>query len=158
MAIYQCYFTLYDKTLLNLRLSDLLTNDIKLALTTSAYVVDEALDEFFDVDITNEIAASFGYTAGGILLTTKILDEIASGQYVFSADNISLAATGGAITAHTAILYDDTPVSNKPLLGYGYLDYNEGSPSSVVIEDTKTLFITVPSLGFFYTQKQNGLS
>ncbi|WP_020160511.1 hypothetical protein [Methylobacter marinus] len=158
MAITAAPFTWYDKAPKNQSIPDLLTDDIKVALCTSAYVPDAALHEFFDVSVTNELATANGYTAGGIALTTKTLEAGANpGEWEFHSDNPTWTASGAGLTARLFVLYNNTPASNKPLIGYGYLNYNSGTPQDVTVSAGYDLSILIGASGWFYTQKVNGV-
>ena len=158
MATTNCYFIWFDKGVKNLSFDELLANDIKVALTTSAYIPNSDTHEFFDVDVTNELPTANGYTAGGLSLTTKTLVETAiDGQWVFSSDNMLWNVTPSSLTAHILVFYDNTPASNKPILGYGFLDYNGGTPLDVVVPSGSPLTIALPTLGIFSTLKVDGV-
>lgn len=155
MAITLSPFQWYGKGIQYLSLPGLLSDDIRLALCTSSYT-PASTDEFFDVDITNELPTLYGYTAGGIALTTKVLTEdTPSGTFIFSSDVISITASGGDLTARYFVLYNNTPSSDKPLIGYSWLDYNSGTPRDVTVGDTYSLNIT-PTVGIFKTTIVNG--
>ncbi|MCL7422514.1 MAG: hypothetical protein M8364_16610 [Methylobacter sp.] len=157
MAITTAPFTWYDSGLKHLSLPNLLTDDIKVALCTSGYVPNAASHEFFDVSVTNELATANGYTAGGLSLTTKAINSGTNpGEWEVTSDDPSWTATGGSITARLFVLYNNTPASNKPLIGYGYLNWNNGTPLDVSIADTYQLAILIPTTGWFYTQKTDG--
>lgn len=156
MATTAAPFNWYDKGELNLHLASIVADDIKVALCFSSYTPNSATHEFFDVSVTNELSTGLGYTAGGQSLATKALTIITAGSYKFTSDNPSWSATGGTLTARLFVLYNNTPSSNKPLIGYGYLNYNGGSPVDVTVADTLPLTILLPSTGWFYTEKVNG--
>lgn len=150
-------FNWYSKGIKNVSLSTITTDDIKVILVTSLYVPDFTTHEFYDADITNELTTANGYTIGGISLTTKALTiGINTGEWHFTSDNPVWTAAGSSIVARSFILYNNTPSSNKPLIGFGNLDYNNGSPQDVTTQATFALSILVPVTGWFYTQKVNG--
>ena len=95
---------------------DLDTDTIKVALTSSSYTPDIDTHDFFD-DITNEVAASGTYSAGGATLANKtVTQDNTDNEGVFDADDISF--TGATITARYAIIYKSTGVtSTSPLIG-----------------------------------------
>lgn len=147
----------YNKAPKHLSFPGLLTDNIKVALCTSSYTPNAATHEYFDVSITNELPTALGYTAGGQLLTTKTLTESGTpGNWIFSSDNPSWSISGGDLTHRLWILYNDTPASNKPLICYGYSNWNGGTPLDVTTVDTFPLNILIPAGGWFSTIKTNG--
>ena len=48
-----------------------------------------------------------------------------------------------------------TAVNKKPLIGYGYLDYNAGSPNSITTLASANLSIVLPTNGWFTSVKVN---
>src|SRR4051812_18493274 len=96
---------------------DYLSDTIKVALTTSGYVPDQDVEDYFN-DITNEITGT-GYTAGGQALSGKTIN------YTGGSNKVTLDCTdpswpGSTITARNAVFYDATPGSDatRPLIGY----------------------------------------
>lgn len=158
MAITASPFTWYDKGIKNLSIPGLLTDDIKVALCTSTYVPDKVNHEFFDVSITGELPTANGYTAGGLSLTTKTISAGASaGEWQFLSDAPTWNVVTAAITARLFVLYNNTPASNKPVIGYGYLNWNSGNPTDVTTQPSFDLLINIPATGWFYTQKVDGV-
>lgn len=133
--------------------SNLTANDIKIALCTSTYT-PAVTHQYYDVDITNEVANANGYTTGGISLTTKTLTYDASGIGKFSSDNTLWTVTGANITARYWVMYDNTPSSNKPLFCYGHCNYNSGTPLDLVA--TITFGMLMGANGWFrFTKTDN---
>lgn len=92
------------------------TDTIKVMLLTSSYTPNQASHDYVDDVVGNQVSGT-GYTAGGATLANKT--EAYSGQVKqFKADNVSWATS--TITAHYAVIYDDTPATNatKPLIAY----------------------------------------
>ena len=88
MAITSCPFMKYNKGVKHIAPEQMLSDDIRIILTTSSYVPDVVNDEYYDVDITDELPTANGYTVGGVALTTKSLTESATpGVFIFSSDN-----------------------------------------------------------------------
>lgn len=80
----------------------------KLALCTSAYAVSQGVDEYFD-DLTNEIAAGGGYSAGGFALAGKAITyDSTTREERFTADPISVAALTPASPFRYGVVYRDT--------------------------------------------------
>lgn len=156
MATTSSPFNWYDHGIKNLSLPTILTDDIRVILVTSAYTPDAATHLYYDADITNEHGTSSGYTIGGLALTTKTLTSSVAGQWIFSSDNPIWSVSGTNLVSRLFVLYNNTPVSNKPLIGYGYLNNNGGSPLDVTTAPGYTQTITVPVGGWFNTGKING--
>ena len=92
------------------------TDQIKVALFTSAHAPDKAVDQYYDAAHGMVQAVGEGYTAGGIALANKIA-TYATGVYSFGADDANFGSDL-TITARYALIYDNTPVTNKPLLAF----------------------------------------
>lgn len=92
------------------------TDTIKVMLCTSTYAPNQDTHVYKDVSVTNEVTGT-GYTAGGAALTTKTITyDGATNVVKLDADDVTWASS--TITARYAVIYDDSPASNKPLLGY----------------------------------------
>lgn len=116
------------------KLINFTSDTIKIALTTSSYVPDQDVHEFFD-DITNEIVAT-GYTAGGVTLVSPTLTYTgATNVLKLSANNVILPLSG-IVVMRNVILYDSTPGSaaTNPLIGYGVF-LTDGTPADITIVD-----------------------
>lgn len=103
------------------------TDTIKLALTTSSYTPAPTTHQWFS-SITNELAATGGYTSGGATLASKTLTESA-GTVTFDAADVTWAQNGsGFTTARYGILYKSTGVAGtSPLIGYIDFLSNKGN-------------------------------
>lgn len=103
---------------------DFVTDDVKVALTTSSYTVDIDTHDFFN-DITNEVSGT-GYTAGGQSLATKsVTQDNTNDRGVFDAADVTWASS--TITARYGILYYNTgTASTSPLI----CQYDFGSDQS----------------------------
>lgn len=96
---------------------DYLSDTIKVALTTSSYTPNQDTHEFFS-DVTNELAASGGYTAGGETLGTKALTYSAAANTV-TLDAADVTWSAATFTYRYAVIYKDTgTASTSPLIGY----------------------------------------
>jgi len=92
------------------------TDTIKVMLCTSSYTPNQDTHIYKDVSITNEVTGT-GYVAGGATLTNKTIGYTAATNVTkLDADDVTWA--NSTITARYAVIYDDTPAANKPLLGY----------------------------------------
>lgn len=93
-------FIIPDKALFNIAGPLNLLNTAKtfaLSYHTSAWEPNPATLEVF-ADVSNEIAAAGGYTAGGITLANDVL-SLAGGAVKFTCDPAELTAAGGSIPA-----------------------------------------------------------
>lgn len=82
---------------------DLDTDTVKVMLVTSAYTPDQDAHDKRD-DITNEVAATGGYSAGGAALANQAVTvDNTDNEGVFDADDLTWAAS--TITARGAVLY-----------------------------------------------------
>lgn len=101
---------------------DLDTDTIKMALFLStSNCATLTHDEYGD--LTNEHANGNGYTTGGVTLP-NIAWTRSGAKTVFTSDPAEWTASGGAITARFAVLYDNVTRSGitNPLLAYSLLD------------------------------------
>ena len=105
---------------------DWLNDTIKVMLCTSSYVPNQDTHVYKDVSVDNEVVGD-GYTAGGATLASKTLAYDA-GTNITKFDAADTVWAASTITARYAVIYDDTPESNKPLLGY--VDFGEDEEST----------------------------
>jgi len=63
-----------------------------------------------------EVANGNGYTTGGATLTNVAVTTVTTNDAKFDADDVTWTASGGSISANSAILYDDTDGDDPPLL------------------------------------------
>ena len=120
---------------------NLSTDTFKAALTNTLPVQDTA-DELADI---TQIAAGFGYVAGGATLTTVTYAETGAGTGIwkFSSDDVTFTASGGDIPAHQfLVLYSDTSIGDKLV---GYVDRG----SSATISDGNSRTWDVGANGWF---------
>jgi hypothetical protein len=158
MPVTSSPFKFYNAAPKNFKLADLLTEDIRIILLSSSYTPNDATHEFYNLHITNELATANGYTNTGQSLTTKTLTAGTNpGDWVFKSDNPLWTASGAGITAMYWAMYVNLATGNKPLIGYGALNDNLGSPVNVVTASPLTLSILVNTNGWFGTQKVNGV-
>lgn len=137
---------LYTGNLASFNLNDLITNNIRVALVSSGY--SPSISHTVYADLTNELTTANGYTAGGQLLDGKSI----TGN-IFKSSNPSWTASG-TLTAFYWVLYHDT--GSKPLICYGNLDYNNGSPINLVTTSGNPLNILVASSGWLSLSYSNG--
>lgn len=148
-------FTMYDKALLNAYNTTALldpANTFKWTLHTSAYVPSVSAHEVY-VDLTNELATGFGYTAGGVTLGSDGL-TLAGGAVKFTGAAAAWTAAGGSIPAwRYAVLRVSGTKNGKvdPIVGYFLGDT---APADVpATTDTNTLTITPNASGIVAATK-----
>lgn len=101
------------------RMIDYLSDTIKVMLTTSGYVPNQDTHKFKS-DITNELPATGGYTAGGTALASKTLAyDAANNIETLGAANVTWAAAT-LTNVRYAVIYDDraAAAADKELIGY----------------------------------------
>lgn len=106
---------------------DWVTDTIKTGLTNSTYSPNQDTHTFYS-DITNELATSGGYTAGGVALGTKSVSyDATTNETRLIAANTSWASA--TFTARYSFTYSDTAGASTtdPLMGY----VNFGADQSV---------------------------
>lgn len=119
MAVTAKLYGLLAKSLLNGEVD--FTNDtIKVMLCTSSYTPNQDTHQYKS-SVDNEVSAD-GYTAGGATLGTKAITYDSNNNKV-KVDAADTSWAASTITARYAIIYDDTPESSKPLIGY--IDFGE---------------------------------
>jgi hypothetical protein len=124
----------YDNywTSLNAAKINLLSDTIKLMLSTSSYTPNRGTDQFKS-SVTNEVVGT-GYTAGGTTIGS-MANSIASNVYTITGANASWP--NATFTARYAVLYDSTPSTDatRPLIGY--VDFQtDQSPSAGTLSVT----------------------
>jgi hypothetical protein len=73
-----------------------------------------------------EVTNANGYTTGGVALTGVAVTTVTTNDAKFDANDASWTASGGAITASYAILYNDTDANDPPV---AFIDFG-GSESA----------------------------
>lgn len=87
---------------------------IKMALVSSSYTPNQDSHDFFD-DITNEVAASGTYAAGGATLSVTLSQDDTDDEGVLDATDVTF--TSATIIARYAVIYKSTGVaSTSPLM------------------------------------------
>lgn len=141
----------YGKNLNLLKLSDLSGATINMLLTTSLYVPNTTNTGHAALaDITNELAAGNGYSAGGVALATPAIAVFSTTGYKFSTGNASWTASGTGIPAwRYGVLYVVGALwgVTSPLLGYFTGD---SAPADVPLTAAgNSLQINCPANGWF---------
>lgn len=94
------------------------SDTIKVALSNTAYTY-VATHKYFDVapfsTAWTELSTANGYTAGGATIGST---STTSGQTTSWAGNNALWTSTGTLSATSAVVYDSTPASNKPVISY----------------------------------------
>ncbi len=68
-----------------------------------------------------EVANGNGYTTGGATLANAAVTTVNTNEAKFDADDVTWAASGGAITASFAILYNATDADDPPV---AFIDFD----------------------------------
>jgi hypothetical protein len=68
-----------------------------------------------------EVTNGNGYTTGGATLANAAVTTVNTNEAKFDADDVTWAASGGAITASFAILYNDTDADDPPV---AFIDFD----------------------------------
>jgi hypothetical protein len=100
---------------------DLDSDSIKCMLVQSGYTPDQDAHQYKDVSITNE-ASGTGYTAGGAAIASPVFTYTGATN-TFAFDGADVAWASNTATSRYAVVYDDSPASNKPLIAY--VDFGE---------------------------------
>jgi hypothetical protein len=106
------------------------------ANTLTAATIDELSD------ITNQVATNFGYTQNTKALTLTTANA-AGTITIDETSNPSWTASGGAITARFAVIYDDTHASDMPC----FVCLLDTAPADVTATDGNTFTITMNASG-----------
>lgn len=113
---------------------DLMTEDVKIALTTASYVYDAAHD--FHSDLTNILTTSAAVTG----------KDDTDGWFDFN--DLSLGSPAGPGTGTQCWVFLDTGVSATSPLIYYFDETNAGSAISIAADGTAINFV-VPAGGLF---------
>jgi hypothetical protein len=89
---------------------DLDTDVIKVSLHTSAYSPSQNSDEFRSSTTASEVAATGGYTTGGIALTSPV--QLVGTNFIWAYDAADTVWPASTITARFAVVYDSTPATD----------------------------------------------
>lgn len=83
-----------------------------------------------------EVANGNGYTTGGATLSNVAVTTVTTNDAKFDADDVTWTASGGAITASYAILYNSTDANSPPV---AFIDFG-GSESAGDSTDFKIIW------------------
>lgn len=125
---------------------DLDNATFKVMLTTSAYT--PSATHTVKADVTNEISATNGYTAGGVTVAATWVRT--SGTVAFDLADAVWTAAGGSLSARYAVVYASgsmgSPSVTDPLVCYILLDT---TPQDVTATDTNQLKVVFNASGLF---------
>lgn len=74
-----------------------------------------------------EVAGANGYTTGGQALAGVAVTTVTTNDAKFDANDVTWTASGGAITASYAILYNDTDANDPPV---AFIDFGASESAS----------------------------
>lgn len=83
-----------------------------------------------------EVANANGYITGGATLANVAVTTVTTNDAMFDADDVTWTASGGAIAASYAILYNDTDANDPPV---AFIDFG-GSESAGAGTDFKIVW------------------
>ena len=83
-----------------------------------------------------EATTGTGYTAGGPSLANVAVTTVTTNDARFDADDVTLTASGGSITASYGVIYNDTDANDPPL---AFIDF-DGSQSAGAGTDFKIVW------------------
>ena len=83
-----------------------------------------------------EATTGTGYNAGGPALTNVAVTTVTTTDARFDADDVTLTASGGSITASYGVIYNDTDANDPPL---AFIDF-DGSQSAGAGTDFKIIW------------------
>ena len=97
------------------------SDTIKVALSNTAYTY-AATHKYFDAAPFNaawtELGTANGYTAGGATLTSPATTNGQTTSWSGTIPSPTWTASGAGLSATSAVFYDFSPASNKPLISY----------------------------------------
>lgn len=141
MAASQWYAYHSFKEFLGEKVIDFNNDTFKMALFESTGNAGDPTQSLFG-GLTDQFSGS-GYTAGGQAMTVTWTRS--AGVVTFDSAPVDFTASGGAIVARYAVIYDDTPSSPaKPLVCFCLLD---DTPADVSVSDGNTLTVLPHSSG-----------
>lgn len=91
-----------------------------------------------------EVANANGYITGGATLANVAVTTVTTNDAMFDADDVTWTASGGAIAASYAILYNDTDANDPPV---AFIDFG-GSESAGAGTDFKIVWNASGILSF----------
>ena len=120
----------YKANLMN-KVVDMEADTIKCALLSSSHSFNADNNTWSDIS-ANEVSGT-GYTAGGASLTTPaVTQDDTNDKAVFDADDVSWS--NSTITAHFAVLYDDTLTNDDLIACFDFGSDKSSSSGSFTIQ------------------------
>jgi len=142
---------LYNKYQLN-QAKDIISissDSLKLAIVSAGSNAADLSLEYFN-QITNEISAANGYTAGGEVIGNITITE-AAGVTTINGEDFNILAAGGSITGRYGVLYSDTS-AGKCLIGVVLLVEPAADLTAL---DTQFFVVQWPATGIFTLTPNN---
>jgi hypothetical protein len=116
--------------------ADIDSDAIKVALSNTAYTY-AVTHKYFDAAPFNaawtELSTANGYTAGGQTVGATVITDA---QTMSWTANAPLWTSTGTLSATSAVWYDSTPASNKPLIAYCLFGGTVTAPSGATLTIT----------------------
>lgn len=91
-----------------------------------------------------EVANANGYTTGGATLANVAVTTVTTNDAMFDANDVTWTASGGALSASYAILYNDTDANDPPVV---FIDFG-GTESAADGTDFKIVWNASGILSF----------
>lgn len=104
------------------------SDDIKVALLSSAYTPNQDTHDYYDDVVANEVSGT-GYTAGGQSLSSKT-STYDSANNVVILDAADVVWGSSTITARYAVVYDNAGATNAQKALIGYVDFGSDQSST----------------------------
>jgi len=129
MAVSSKFYAQFWASLANKEI-DLDADEFKLALFTSSLVVNQDTHRYFDAAPynANQVTNGNGYATGGAVVSPLSVTYDASSNRL-SFDAADATWTSSTFTCRYGVLYDSTPLANKPLMLWVDFGTNQ-SPSN----------------------------
>lgn len=110
------YAALFFQSLANKEV-DVDSDTFKLILV-NGYTFNQDTHRYKDVSVTNELSTAGGYTAGGVTISPNSISYDAAANRLKFIPGSGASWAAATFTTTGAVLFDDTPASNKPIVGY----------------------------------------
>lgn len=123
---------------------DLNGHSFKINLYLSTSNCDTLTSHDALADLTNQVATAFGYTQNTKAVTIAT-SNAAGTSTIDETTNPVWTASGGAITARFAVIYDDTHADDMPIA----VCLLDTAPADVTATDGNTFTVTMNASGIF---------
>jgi hypothetical protein len=104
------------------------SDTFKMVLLNDSWTPDEDNAQYY-ADISEYEITGDGYTTGGVTIA-NFTDSYNSTTHVYKIDGDDVTIPNSTLTAKHAVVVDDTPATNKPLVSYQVFDSNKSSSGS----------------------------